>query len=128
MSTNQTQHYHLNLWEPEDSFLRTEFNENTAALETALLQKSETVTSAYVGNGQSARYFSLGFQAKAIILKKRDEYPEYSHSAQVRNVPTVTILGQNSNVLSIQDDGFTVTGHGLVNEANQLYIYIAFRN
>lgn len=36
MATNHTENYNLNLWEPGDSFLRTEFNENTRKLDAAI--------------------------------------------------------------------------------------------
>ena len=36
MSTNKSEHLNLHLWEPEDDFLRTEFNENFAALDGAM--------------------------------------------------------------------------------------------
>ena len=34
---NYTQHYHLHQWEPEDSFLRTDFNGDLSAIDAALL-------------------------------------------------------------------------------------------
>lgn len=37
MSTNLTETYKLHLWEPDDDFLREEFNENTSRTESALL-------------------------------------------------------------------------------------------
>lgn len=36
MSTNKTQHYHLNQWEAEDKVLRAEFNQDNAKLDSAL--------------------------------------------------------------------------------------------
>ena len=36
MSTNKTQHYHLNQWEAEDAVLRTEFNEDNQKIDGAL--------------------------------------------------------------------------------------------
>ena len=33
MSTNKSGHLNLHLWEPEDDFLRTEFNENFETLD-----------------------------------------------------------------------------------------------
>ena len=36
MATNHTTNYQLNLWEPEDSFLREEFNENSQKIDGAL--------------------------------------------------------------------------------------------
>ena len=39
---NYTQHYHLHQWEPEDSFLRTDFNGDLSAIDAALLGLSGT--------------------------------------------------------------------------------------
>ena len=36
MSSNKTTNYQLHLWEPEDNFLRTEFNENSEKVDAAL--------------------------------------------------------------------------------------------
>ena len=44
MSTNKSQNLKLHLWEPEDNFLRTEFNENFAAIDAAL--KAEEIARA----------------------------------------------------------------------------------
>ena len=41
MSANKSQNLKLHLWEPEDNFLRAEFNENFAAIDTAV--KAEQV-------------------------------------------------------------------------------------
>ena len=43
MSTNKTQNYALHAWEPEDDFLREEFNQNFAAIDAALHGKAEMV-------------------------------------------------------------------------------------
>ena len=34
---NYTEYYHLHQWEPEDSFLRTDFNGDLSAIDAALL-------------------------------------------------------------------------------------------
>lgn len=61
MATNHTTNYALNLWEPQDDFLREEFNENAqkidAALtahDTALAKRGNCriITGSYVGNGE----------------------------------------------------------------------------
>ena len=39
MATNHTTNYALNLWEPTDSFVREEFNENTSKIDEALAGK-----------------------------------------------------------------------------------------
>ena len=36
MATNHTTNYQLNLWEPGDSFLREEFNQNSQKIDAAL--------------------------------------------------------------------------------------------
>ncbi len=36
MATNHTTNYQLNLWEPSDAFIRTEFNENSNKIDAAL--------------------------------------------------------------------------------------------
>ena len=41
MSTNKTQHYHLNQWEVEDKVLRAEFNQDNAKLDSALAQAAQ---------------------------------------------------------------------------------------
>ncbi len=41
MATNHTENYALNLWEPTDTFLRTEFNENTQKLDAALKAEAD---------------------------------------------------------------------------------------
>ena len=43
MASNQTEHYQLPLWQPQDDFLRTEFNESHQLLDTALYRQAETL-------------------------------------------------------------------------------------
>ena len=46
MASNYTEHYQLPIWDPEDSFLREEFNEANQKIDAALGEKaaSETVS------------------------------------------------------------------------------------
>jgi len=69
MSTNKTQHYHLHAWEAGDDFLRTEINENFAAVEEAITGKATLVTGSYVGDGTSIRVIDLGRPIKALLLE-----------------------------------------------------------
>ena len=46
MSTNKSQNLKLHLWEPEDNFLRTEFNENFAAIDAAVKADRTAITKA----------------------------------------------------------------------------------
>ena len=55
MSTNKTQNYALHTWEPEDDFLREEFNQNFAAIDAILKGKAEMVFGTYTGNKSSQR-------------------------------------------------------------------------
>lgn len=41
MSSGKTEHYQLHLWEPEDTFVRVEFNENNQRVDAALAAKCE---------------------------------------------------------------------------------------
>ena len=82
--TNYTAHYQLHQWEPEDSFLRTDFNEDFAKIDGALggkaeqsavdtlaeqvAGKSELVTGSYTGDGEDSRTIELGFSPKAVLL------------------------------------------------------------
>ena len=89
MATNHTTNYALNLWEPTDSFLREEFNENTSKIDTAIKavdakasQAFSTanlpwVTGTYTGTGalQSAPMaVSLGFRPRLLIIIGNGQY------------------------------------------------------
>ena len=61
---NYTAHYHLHQWEPEDSFLRTDFNEDFAKIDGALGGKAEQSavdTLAIPETGRPAAPLSWGF-------------------------------------------------------------------
>ena len=97
MSSNKTTNYQLHSWEPGDDFLRTEFNENFSALDTAIKGvetgassalagarsalegsisavstvangKVSIVTGSYGGDGTQGRVISLGFNPKAVLI------------------------------------------------------------
>ena len=61
---NYTQHYHLHQWEPEDSFLRTDFNGDFQRLDEALAgldgRKPELRLGRYTGDGTQNRAVALG--------------------------------------------------------------------
>ena len=54
MATNHTTNYQLNLWEPGDSFLREEFNQNSRKLDAALGQKADQSALDLLSNSLSA--------------------------------------------------------------------------
>ncbi len=56
-----TEHYHLHQWEPEDNFLRTDFNEDFRVLDKALALKPEILSGSYTGMARS-RIFRWGYR------------------------------------------------------------------
>jgi len=62
MSTKKTEHLGLHAWEPQDEFLRSEFNENFQKLDGIL------VTGSYMGDGKGERRIDLGFKPAAVLL------------------------------------------------------------
>ena len=73
---NYTQHYHLHQWEPEDSFLRTDFNGDFQRLDEALAgldgRKPELRLGRYTGDGTQNRAVALGCAPRAVLLFCRD--------------------------------------------------------
>ena len=78
---NYTEHYQLHQWEPEDDFLRTDFNEDFAKIDAALGEKADAaalaekcgaVTGTYTGDGAGSRTISLGFVPRAVILREAE--------------------------------------------------------
>lgn len=68
MSTNKTERFGLHAWEPEDRFLREEFNENFARLDGA----ARVVAGAYTGDGEKTRVIDLGITPLAVLVMTRD--------------------------------------------------------
>ncbi len=68
MSTNKTEHFGLHAWEPEDRFLREEFNENFAKLDGA----ARVIAGAYTGDGEKIRVIDLGITPLAVLVMTKD--------------------------------------------------------
>ena len=64
MSSHKTENYKLHIWEAEDDFLREEFNENFALLDTSV----RMVTGAYTGDGAAQRVIDLGLTPLAVLV------------------------------------------------------------
>ena len=72
----RTTNYGLTLWEPEDSFLRADFNEDNAKIEEALngmaASMPRIVTGTYSGTGTygsgSKNTLNLGFRPRLVII------------------------------------------------------------
>ena len=52
MASNYTTNYELPLWEPQDSFLRTEFNEAHQKIDDALGNMAQIASGQYTGTGE----------------------------------------------------------------------------
>ena len=68
---NYTAHYHLHQWEPEDSFLRRDFNEDFQKIDAGLAGRGDCslLFGSYVGTGtcgpSEPTVLTLGIPAKA---------------------------------------------------------------
>ena len=77
---NYTEHYQLHQWEPSDSFLRTDFNQDFARIDTGMRaakaqaerlerEKAEISTGAYTGDNAASRTIHLGFRPRAVLVE-----------------------------------------------------------
>ena len=127
MSTNKTQNYALHTWEPEDDFLREEFNQNFAAIDAILKGKAEVVFGTYTGNN-AEQTSSVGFRPRFLIIGN-----------PTLDRPHAYATGNNidSSRLRFTYSGFTVLKNLVdytstiidpaINSNGLKYVYIAFR-
>ena len=113
VSQNQTECFGLHLWEPEDDFLREEFNENFKALDDALAAVGRFASGRYTGDGQAERTIELGFTPEAVlVLPSAGNFfangsPSYTNGGMaVRGFPASK--GEGKTLVSICAGGFTV--------------------
>ena len=112
---NYTAHYHLHQWEPEDSFLREDFNQDLARIDTALAKKTELVMGSYTGDG-GTQQIDLGFAARVVLV---------GH-------PTHTVIafqGETVNRITVNETGFQVVYSENatvgINRSGTVYHYLA---
>ena len=75
MATNHTTNYQLNLWQPGDSFLREEFNENSEKLDAALAGLAgRAVTGTATTMAEQATTVNLGFRPKLLLVCSSKPY------------------------------------------------------
>lgn len=115
MSTNKTENYQLHAWAAGDDFLRTEFNENFAAIDDLLAElptnkKLKIVTGSYFGTGNNGHVISLGFRPKLVLV-----LPNYCIYAvyQLLLLPGLTSEGGQ-----LTENGFQVGGRMNLTTAN----------
>ena len=128
MSTNKTENYKLHTWEPSDHFLRTEFNDNFAAIDAILKGKAEVVFGTYTGNKSSQRTIQLGFTPSLLLLMgERGIGSTYSGGLTALGHP---LKNQFKTFLEIVENGFQVAyweDAAHTNSQNSVYHYLAFR-
>ena len=103
MASNQTTNYGLHVWEPEDDFLRSEFNENNETIDTAI---AEAVASglkinygSYTGDGTSSRTILFPFAPILVILVGNFQ----------SRCTAVLVRGQTAGEMDSSTTGYTLT-------------------
>ena len=146
MATNHTENYHLNLWEPNDKFVRTEFNENTTkidaaikavdtkadtkasitAMNTALAQKARVIVGQYQGNGKETQLIELGCRPKAVLVWLPGTFQYYSGLGELYGGVALD-GGNNTQVVNITNTGFeAIMKNGICSNRGSVFFYIAF--
>jgi len=134
---NKTANYQLNQWEPGDSFLRTDFNEDNAKIDTAIKEAAEAknyVTGSYVGTGKSgqgenANVLNLGFRP-SLVLILGGIYPSNRSLAVFISPSTIAGDGASFVTATWTDTGlswYSNSPNVQLNLDGGTYYYIAFR-
>ena len=150
MASNYTTNYELPLWEPQDSFLRTEFNDANQKIDTALTaSNAERIhVGSYTGDGMASRKIDIGFTPKAVLVMPHGSelISNLTSGTYIRGGLAVTGSGLSTStdsgvtswvsgytVIMVEEGGFRV-GEGsekftkpAANSANRLFHYAAFR-
>ena len=134
---NYTQNYRLHQWEPNDDFLRTDFNTDFQKIDTALGKKGEFVLGVYTGDGSESQEIILGFQPKALYVcsqgglfgAEESGYKVYGGMAMPGH-PVVDQGHNNEVAVEITETGFQVhheAAYRRVNTNGWNYHYQALR-
>ena len=133
---NKTTNYQLNQWEPEDSFLRTDFNEDNAKIEAALTEMArgsvKVITGTYTGTG-GRQEINLGFQPSAVFIYLHDGTTGYSDKVY----GGLLLSGQSiysttgAGAAGMTETGFWVTldsgGKCYTSVSGRVYRYLALK-
>ena len=138
MSTNKSEHLQLHLWEPGDSVLRTEFNENWEKLdgETAQIREDfaevinglrKVAVGTYTGNDGTTTV-KLGFKPSAVLVfnQRIDVYGGWLTGLALADTPAYENYNTTA-LLKITSNGFQAI-HGTnasMNSSSYKYSYIA---
>ena len=130
MASDLTEHYGLHLWEGDDHFLRTEFNDDNRRIDTALQKKCEVLFGSYLGNGAASRFIPLGFTPRVVILVDKNGVLSESNMSGY-DVGGIAVQGGSTNgALALVSGGFQVfcDERRLTNMASYgPFSYLAFR-
>ena len=90
---NYTQHYQLHQWEPEDNFLRTDFNEDFKKIDTVLADLAAKIprytSGTYVGTGE----YGINHPNMLVFEFKPEAVICYNRSST--SVPAVFVRGES---------------------------------
>ena len=135
MSTNKSEHLNLHLWEPEDDFLRMEFNENFEKIDQLGVHVAECsyVIGTYTGTGTDmeagGQLVELGFRPRFLLISRGWRYALSLPS-------TLIVVGESmtegiGSFLQFEDNGFRVANGGerelQLDYEGIPFSYVAFR-
>ena len=148
MASNYTEHYQLPLWEPEDAFLREEFNEANEKIDIALRntfrpENLPWVVGSYTGTG-AAQEIKLGFKPSALMIYSpayqmndgRYNYPlwldwgEMGYMTLYYTITSASLSPLVGNSLRTENGfGLDMTSgfHNHLNYAGEIYYYLALK-
>ena len=130
-----TEHYQLHQWEPEDPFLRTDFNEDLAKIDQALAEKGnwKITQGSYIGTGTygQAAPNSITFDAPPLLVFIGGD----GFTTAISNVPAASMMHCGGNVyysLNLTWAGNTLSWYQenlarlQLNSKDVTYRYLAF--
>jgi len=136
MST-KTEHLGLHQWEPEDSFLRTDFNEDFARIDAGVgaLQafvQARSVTGSFTGTYNAPVAVDVGFRPRLVVYAASG--PE-ALAVVLDGLCLGIIHNSVSNTTDMRSYGMALTDGGFqvparesyFNKEGQTYRYIAFQ-
>jgi len=134
MSANKTQNFGLHVWEAGDDFLRSEFNENFAAIDRIM---PEVVMGRFAGlaeyNDPAIQPIELGFQPKAVLVVPDDgDFSENSFRAGALFAPGLDAVGEHNKGQwsgHVTETGFEVRNitYLYLNMTGKYYFFLALK-
>ena len=126
----QTEHLGLHQWEAEDSFLRTDFNEDFAKIDAAVVVG--TYQGSATGSSQTLKQtISLGFTPRAVFVRNTDDTGNIDYRLRrdfAMAGPDFPAHGRVQIILEVVEGGFRVGGESqMLNRNTEPYLYLAFR-